>query len=281
MKNQTKRQTPTEIVSAQRVRAAAQIAGDMEALGLAWADAYLSLLSPENPVNGRKYRGGNRIHLACAARARSFADNRWATFTQVRNAGWRVKKGSKAAIIERWKEVSDHYSRAIGYWNVFNASEIVGIEDFEEVPRGDDYAARMSALLRAVASDVDTGLGGSETRALPDRSAFDSDEGFLWDLAREMARAAVHADTEDSSDTTAERLAAELAGLFLLSSLGVARLSGDGRDDDGAEESVRWMSQTILSDPELLFRTAARADKAVTRILGHLPVACDNDRVVL
>lgn len=279
MKKQTKRQTPTEIVSAQRVRAAAQIAGDMEALGPAWADAYLPSLSPENPVNGRKYRGGNRIHLACAARARSFADNRWATFNQIREAGWRVKKGSKAAIIERWKEVLGHYSRAIGYWNVFNASEIVGIGDFEEVPRGEDYASRMSNLLLAAASDVGSGLGESEACALPDQAAFDSDEGFLCGLAREMARAAVHADTEDSSDTTAERLASELAGLFLLSSLGISQLSGDGRDD--AEESARWMSQTILSDPELLFRAAARADKAATRILEHLPVACDSDRIVL
>lgn len=140
MKEQKKSKS-LEIVEKQRALVVEKIIEDMKRDGLHWSEPYIPSLSPHNPVSGTVYQGGNRFHLGFVGYMRGFTDNRWCTFNQIRDSGWHLKKGAKAALIEKWrefsikeenedtgeKEVTGHYLRCVGYWNVFNASEIEGI----------------------------------------------------------------------------------------------------------------------------------------------------------
>lgn len=140
MKSKQK-QTPTEIVDNQRQAVVEKIIEDMKRDGLRWAEPYLPSLTPHNPVSGTVYQGGNRVHLGFIGFMRGYTDNRWATFNQIKDAGWHVKKGAKSALIEKWKqfafykenedtgekELAGRYPKLVGYWNVFNAEDIEGI----------------------------------------------------------------------------------------------------------------------------------------------------------
>lgn len=140
MKSKQK-QTPTEIIDNQRQAVVEKIIEDMKRDGLRWAEPYLPFLTPHNPVSGTVYQGGNRVHLGFIGFMRGYTDNRWATFNQIKDAGWHVKKGAKSALIEKWKqfafykenedtgekELAGRYPKLVGYWNVFNAEDIEGI----------------------------------------------------------------------------------------------------------------------------------------------------------
>ncbi|MBQ4132173.1 MAG: ArdC family protein, partial [Desulfovibrionaceae bacterium] len=54
-------------------------------------------LVPHNPVSGTVYRGGNRVWLSIMAEG---GDNRWMTFKQASEAGYKIKKGSRSVPIE-------------------------------------------------------------------------------------------------------------------------------------------------------------------------------------
>ena len=92
MKSKQK-QTPTEIIDNQRQAVVEKIIEDMKRDGLHWAEPYLPFLTPHNPVSGTVYQGGNRVHLGFIGFMRGYTDNRWATFNQIKDAGWHVKKG--------------------------------------------------------------------------------------------------------------------------------------------------------------------------------------------
>ena len=141
MMKSKQKQTPTEIIDNQRQVVVEKIIEDMKRDGLRWAEPYLPSLTPHNPVSGTVYQGGNRVHLGFIGFMRGYTDNRWATFNQIKDAGWHVKKGAKSALIEKWKqfafykenedtgekELAGRYPKLVGYWNVFNAEDIEGI----------------------------------------------------------------------------------------------------------------------------------------------------------
>lgn len=130
MKSKQK-QTPTEIIDNQRQVVVEKIIEDMKRDGLRWAEPYLPSLTPHNPVSGTVYQGGNRVHLGFIGFMRGYTDNRWATFNQIKDAGWHVKKGAKSALIEKWKqfafykenedtgekELAGRYPKLVGYRN--------------------------------------------------------------------------------------------------------------------------------------------------------------------
>ena len=98
-----KKMSAVERVEEQRAAVVQKVLADMKRDGLRWSEPYLPSLTPHNPVTGTVYQGGNRLHLGFIGMVRGFTDNRWCTFKQVQDAGWRLRKGAKSALIERWK----------------------------------------------------------------------------------------------------------------------------------------------------------------------------------
>jgi antirestriction protein ArdC len=92
-----------DAIAEARAEVVSQIAEAMERDGLAWAAEWRGCWSPTNPTTGRAYRGLNRVSLAVAMHHGGFEDPRWCTFNQLRDAGWHVERGTKAAgSVEFW-----------------------------------------------------------------------------------------------------------------------------------------------------------------------------------
>jgi len=57
---------------------------------------------PENCVSHTVYSGINRFNLTFAAIQKGSDDMRWATFKQIQQQGWHLKKGARAVPVEFW-----------------------------------------------------------------------------------------------------------------------------------------------------------------------------------
>ena len=241
MKSKQK-QTPTEIIDNQRQAVVEKIIEDMKRDGLRWAEPYLPSLTPHNPVSGTVYQGGNRVHLGFIGFMRGYTDNRWATFNQIKDAGWHVKKGAKSALIEKWKqfafykenedtgekELAGRYPKFVGYWNVFNAEDIEGIPPENAPVHLNDRTATIAQNLeessRCPVIESSGYLGSAAYSPATDRiliaprETFRSDEAFTRVLLHEMTHSTGHPsalarelDTRFGSPSYAEEeLVAEL-----------------------------------------------------------------------
>lgn len=260
MKSKQK-QTPTEIIDNQRQAVVEKIIEDMKRDGLRWAEPYLPSLTPHNPVSGTVYQGGNRVHLGFIGFMRGYTDNRWATFNQIKDAGWHVKKGAKSALIEKWKqfafykenedtgekELAGRYPKLVGYWNVFNAEDIEGIPPENAPVHLNDRTATIAQNLeessRCPVIESSGYLGSAAYSPATDRiliaprETFRSDEAFTRVLLHEMTHSTGHPsalarelDTRFGSPSYAEEeLVAELGSLFLSADLGIQSTDLEGR----------------------------------------------------
>lgn len=283
-----------ERVDARRREVVEKIIADMERDGLRWSEPYLPTLTPHNPVTGTVYSGRNRLHLAFAARECEFADNRWCTFNQIRNQGWHLTKGATSAIIENWKEfpivkenaetgedeVVGKYPRLVGYWNVFNASQIEGIppeagqehETDRTAAIADDLIA--SSRCPVIESVSFTGHAAyaplSDRICIAPRTTFRSDESFTRTLLHEMTHSTGHPDALDrqlvtsfgSEDYAKEELVAELGSLFMSADLGVQTADMEGAFYENHVSYLKSWISALENDPDYLFRAAGQADRA-------------------
>lgn len=71
-----------------------------------------SAFSPQNPFSNAVYKGGNRIRLMLAAYLNQYDDPRWATFKQISDAGYKVKKGAHGVSCEKWSFYKERNVRA-------------------------------------------------------------------------------------------------------------------------------------------------------------------------
>ena len=75
---------------------------------------------PVNPASKHQFSGFNLIQLAAENRP----DNRWCTFIQCRDNGWKVKQGAKSVLIA-FKQYGQ--KKSFRYVRVFNAADIEGL----------------------------------------------------------------------------------------------------------------------------------------------------------
>lgn len=71
--------------------------------GMPWERGWNKMpLRPMNPASKVKYRGGNVVSLLMEALDRNSDDPRWMTINQANKAGYSIRKGAKAAVVEYW-----------------------------------------------------------------------------------------------------------------------------------------------------------------------------------
>lgn len=300
MKEQKKSKS-LEIVEKQRALVVEKIIEDMKRDGLHWSEPYIPSLSPHNPVSGTVYQGGNRFHLGFVGYMRGFTDNRWCTFNQIRDSGWHLKKGAKAALIEKWrefsikeenkdtgeKEVTGHYLRCVGYWNVFNASEIEGIpappvpehvSDRTAAIADDLILSSRCPIVESMRYQGSAGYApGSDRILIAPRETFLSDETFTRVLLHEMTHSTGHPSALNrgcntdfgSPEYAQEELVAELGSLFLSADLGIQNTDYEGEHYENHVSYLQSWMHALEDDPSYLFKAAAKADKAGTLIIGR------------
>lgn len=57
---------------------------------------------PHNPISGARYQGVNLLRLLMASVEQKYEDPRWMTLKQANNQGYRIKKGAKSVLLEKW-----------------------------------------------------------------------------------------------------------------------------------------------------------------------------------
>ena len=247
------------------------------------------------------------MHLAVMAAIKGYNDPRWVTFNQAKKVGWKLQKGAKSCIVEKWKmypvkdsgkekdkssPASDDTQnlrmipRCVGYWSVFNASQFDGVPPLPQLNRNDDIEiGRLADDVKGSSRCPVREAPGNEAYyvpakdmiAVPPRDSFASNEAFLVTLLHEMGHSTGHPNAlgRDLSGTFGskryafEELIAEYSSMFSASDLG---LSGNlDPESDHFKQHVAYLQSwqsALEDDPDLLFRAASAAEKATEIVIG-------------
>lgn len=214
-------------VADQRKEIVDHVIDEMGKGGFGWLKPWKESASPHNPVTGVTYHGRNRMHLAVMSAIKGYNDPRWVTFNQAKKAGWKIQKGAKSCIVEKWKmfpvkdsrKEKDESSptapdaeealgakmvpRCVGYWSVFNASQFDGVPPLPELTRNDDIeigrladdvkGSSRCAVREALGNEAYY-VPATDIIAVPPRESFASNEAFLVTLLHEMGHSTGHPD---------------------------------------------------------------------------------------
>lgn len=288
-----------------------QMIADMDRDGLMWMRDWASAEPPCNGVTGEPYRGRNMLLLMAAIRIHGFTDPRFMTFNTAKRAGYSVRKGEKScAVIEKWKPIAFSKSdpdkrikqpktdeewaearanpdievavRCVGYFNVFNATQIDGIEPYVGssllVSDLDDDAIetmkRMSPCpVRELPQDSAYYSPRDDEITVPTRSQFSTFGGFARTLLHEQGHATGAPSRLDrdmsgrfGTDKYArEELVAELSSMFSAHALGI-------RFDD-VEEGEFSRSEYWRNHAAYLKNWSQRFDDPASEIRAVVPKA--------
>lgn len=301
---------PDKVKEAWRTLADQMIA-DMDRDGLMWVRDWASAERPCNGITGEPYRGRNMLLLMAAIRIYGFSDPRFMTFNTAKRAGYSVRKGEKScAVIEKWKpfallkedpdkrikqpKTDEEWEaartdpdieiavRCVGYFNMFNAAQIDGIEPYVTpdshiaILDGDAMTTleRMSPCpVRELPQDRAYYSVRDDRITLPLRSQFSSFGGFARTLLHEQGHATGAPKRLDreigarfGTDRYArEELVAELSAMFSAQALGI-------RFDD-VEEGAFTRSEYWKNHAAYLKSWSQRFDDPAAEIRAAVPKA--------
>lgn len=289
-------------VAEQRKEIVDRVIADMDKGGFEWIKPWKDVGFPHNPVSGTTYSGRNRTHLAIMAIIRGYDDPRWVTFKQAKDAGWKMHKGAKSVVVEKWKmlPVKDKDNddsndkdnsqkepkkslipRCVGYWSVFNASEFDGVPPLPKMERNSDeeislladevIASSRCPIEERAINNIAAYYPAADRIVMPARESFTSNEAFLTTMLHEMGHSTGHPSAIGRSQSTKfesaeyayEELIAEMSSMFSAADLG---LSGDiDPESEHYQSHVAYLQnwrQALSQEPNLLFKASAAAEKA-------------------
>lgn len=242
---------------------------------------------PRNGISGRPYRGINMLLLSLS----EYADPRWVTFNQAKQAGGQVRKGEKSTMVVFFRmldikeQVGDEEPRTVTVpvmrsFNVFNVEQVDGLA--LQLPEGEDFrpdeeCERMLSRIEAApvirSSSKACYIPEWDEIHIPPPSAFHHPDGYYHTLFHELAHATGHPtrldrkgfDTFGSDHYAREELTAEIASMM------VGRVCGiDPMWPDNPVAYIKsWVDQ--LKDDEnerMIVHAAARAQRAADWIIG-------------
>lgn len=268
-----------------------QFVSRMEQGEIAHRALWENVSRPYNPESGFTYRGGNYLRLMMTAKVKNFKDPRWMTYKQAAKAGYKVKKGEKSTLLERWiyeKEVikEDEFGNKIrekeplehpacNYFLVFNAEQIEGIEPLpprepleknEMLEIAESFIKSSECEIKEIEQNHAYYHPKMDQIVLPPRNFFVDQEAFLSVVLHEMAHSTGHENRLNrplmnvfgTREYAKEELNAEIASAFIQTDLKIS-LKGQLLDDH-AGYLQSWM-KLLKNDPNELFRAANRADR--------------------
>ena len=228
-------------------------------------DVVTSNSAPINPISGHAYSASNFFALAAAGNERGYSDRRWMTYLQVEKAGAKIRSGEQGLKIltpverevkYRDPKTGETKSRAVIEMReqyVFNAEQMDGLGP-DTAPKSNGLTAGEALdlfLMRFAEADAKRGgagmprinIGGGsgprwipgpsgESIRMPDRSMFESPEGFVQSLMHEIIHASgfesrlgrvsnTRGLRGDKRQIALEELSAELGSAILMQRMGV------------------------------------------------------------
>ena len=288
------KETPKRVID-QRMEVVSGIVEAMKEKGLRWFSGLGFSTAPRNPLSGTVYRGRNRLLLSFVASAKGYEDPRWVTFSQARDAGWKMRKGARSSVVEKWKMFSFEkggdegesedcdpgavvrFARCVGYWSVFNASEFYNAPEYLPEQLDDDAGRIADLLIRSSRcpvhesfSDIASYYPDSDAVRIPLRRQYVSNGVFARDLLHEMIHSTGHPGALarklcgrfGDPDYAFEELVAELGSLFAASDVGLGLADmGDAHYERHVAYLQSWI-KVLEKDPDKLFQAASLASVA-------------------
>lgn len=254
-----------------------------------WGDASESAL-PMNPVSGNRYKGINAVQLLSESRA----DPRWLTYKQTQDLGAQVRKGEKGTVIQYWQfpdkgenntatskpesvDEKKQYLPFVKHFVVFNAEQIDGLPPLEvKVPTW-DVVARADNILQASGADI---RHAEQERAvympkadyilLPNKTQFADSHLYYATALHELSHWTGHesrlardlSGDRSSENYAREELRAEISSMLMGAEVGL------GHDPSNHLSYVASWVKAIKSDPAVIFKAAADAEKIQTFLLA-------------
>lgn len=252
---------------------------------------------PFNVVSGKRYRGGNIMHLM----SQDHNDPRWMTSRQAESMGARIRKGEPGTQICFWKfheEVDklDEQGRPVYdkngnhvkvnarlenpevfHYTVFNAEQIDGLSRYQERPIAWSPLDRAKGILEGSGAVIrhygDKAFYDrrNDVIVMPNKDRFFSEDKYYAVALYELAQWAGHPSRLDrgphGGDYYArEELRTEIASMILGRELGI------GRDPKhiNVARVAGWIG-ALKEDPAEIFRAAADAENIRDYILSFDP----------
>lgn len=266
-------------------------------------------MRPENCVTHMKYRGINRFFLTYEAVKRNSTDMRWATFKQIQEKGWRLKKGAKSVQVEFWRPYNkkihsvvsweeyklaknqDDYCLLSRYYHVFNAKDIIGIPPIKKVNNHITQHEAVNKIIDGMKIKVlNDGMDSAyysvanDIIHLPSKEVFDNDYAYNSTLLHELSHATGAKErldrplsgTTHTSEYAREELIAEISACFTGADIGLQYENADFKNHKAYIQS--WISE-IEKKPETLFDAIKQADQAADYLLekGELLKVNENE----
>lgn len=113
-----------------------------------------------NAINGKTYKGINAFWLKMREDEQNFADNRWATFKQVQEKGWKVKRGSRGSKVEFYM-IMDSLKKKAMPWSEY--SKLTEEQKSEEIIKDGKKTYRYR-----LTSKIYTVFNGSQIEGIPE-----------------------------------------------------------------------------------------------------------------
>ena len=261
---------------------------------LNWKKSWSSLNSlPENAITGASYKGVNRFYLTFLCDMNGWEDPRFATFKQILDAKWHLKKGSKGVKVEYWmpydKELkkvvpwsqvssiqeNDKIGLVAKYYTVFNAKDIEGIlpmkmpekRDIKPDKIIDTICKNMNIEIKNDGKDRAFYSIAEDRIHLPKKEFFHSDYAYNSVAMHELGHStgAEHRLNRNirnvfgSEDYAFEELVAEITSTFMSKDL--ASCMEPYEMDNHKAYIQSWISK-IKEKPDILMLAIKEANKA-------------------
>jgi len=284
-----------------REKIANEFIKSLEEEKLDWKKNWKALSSaPQNAVTNATYKGLNRFNLTFLCNVNEWEDPRFATFKQISDKGWHLKKGSHGCKVEYWMPYNVEEKRVIPwkdadlkdknvkliakYYHVFNAKDIEGIPPMP-VPEKRDI--NPDKILETICKNMDIEIlndGGdrafyrpSEDKIhLPEAGYFESDYAYNSVALHELSHAtgAAHRLNRNiqnlfgSPDYAFEELVAEISSTFMSQDLANC---GNGFEMENHKAYIQSWISAIKEKPEVLMQAIKEANRAA----DYLEVAAE------
>ncbi len=170
-----------------------------------WQKGWKTVGPPESAITGKRYRGSNRFYLSLAAMIKGYTDNRWITYKQMEDMGWRFKPdaegislGKNAGMTVEYFELRDKETK-----KPFSRLTLDGMteEEKQEYMRKNVYPLRK--FYRVFNGDIIDGIPALEKPVIDESGYSERAESFIkfWDQKEcSIYYGGIHAFYDPTSD---------------------------------------------------------------------------------
>lgn len=146
-----------------------------------WKQGWRNAKTPVSAITGKKYNGVNRLFLTIATMQNGYTDNRWMTYNQMADKGWRFKvdeegrsKGKNAGVAIEFYELRDRETK-----QPFDRHVLDGMTKSEQDEYIEENVYPIRKYYRVFNADIIEGIPEKEVGIIDDNKLNNRAENLL------------------------------------------------------------------------------------------------------